>query len=54
MRLSVLSARVMAKTTQARDAAIASVAFYMLTYAVTNLGAFAIVTLLAEKNDRRN
>jgi NADH-quinone oxidoreductase subunit N len=42
-----------AKTDQARDAAIASVAFYMLTYAVTNLGAFAIVTLLAQKNDRR-
>ncbi|MCA1589025.1 MAG: NADH-quinone oxidoreductase subunit N [Acidobacteria bacterium] len=36
-----------------RDAAIASVAFYMLTYAVTNLGAFAIVALLGEKNDRR-
>lgn len=36
-----------------RDAAIASVAFYMLTYAVTNLGAFAIVTLLGQKNDRR-
>ena len=43
----------MAKTTAGRDAAIASVAFYMLTYAVTNLGAFAIVTLLAQKNDRR-
>ncbi len=42
-----------AKTVEARDAAIAAVAFYMLTYAVTNLGAFAIVTLLAEKNDRR-
>ena len=38
---------------EARDAAIASVAFYMLTYAVTNLGALAIVTLLGEKNDRR-
>jgi NADH-quinone oxidoreductase subunit N len=25
----------------------------MLTYAITNLGAFAIVTLLAQKNDRR-
>lgn len=36
-----------------RDAAVASVAFYMLTYAVTNLGAFAIVTLLGQKNDRR-
>ena len=44
----------MAKTAQARDEAIASVAFYMLTYAITNLGAFAIVTLLAQKNDRRN
>jgi len=43
----------MAKNTADRDTAIASVAFYMLTYAVTNLGAFAIVTLLAQKNDRR-
>jgi NADH-quinone oxidoreductase subunit N len=42
-----------AKTVQARDEAIASVAFYMLTYAITNLGAFAIVTLLGQKNDRR-
>jgi NADH-quinone oxidoreductase subunit N len=36
-----------------RDAAIASVAFYMLAYAITNLGAFAIVTLVGQKNDRR-
>jgi NADH-quinone oxidoreductase subunit N len=36
-----------------RDAAITAVAFYLLTYAVTNLGAFAIVTLLGDKNDRR-
>ena len=43
----------MATTTEQRDTAIAAVAFYMLTYAVTNLGAFAIVTLLAQKNDRR-
>ncbi|MGE3466877.1 MAG: NADH-quinone oxidoreductase subunit N [Pyrinomonadaceae bacterium] len=43
----------LAKTAAARDEAIASVAFYMLTYAVTNLGAFAIVTLLSQKNDRR-
>jgi NADH-quinone oxidoreductase subunit N len=42
-----------AKTVEQRDAAIAAVAFYMLTYAVTNLGAFAIVTLLGQKNDRR-
>ncbi len=43
----------MATTADKRDAAIASVAFYMLTYAVTNLGAFAIVALLGQKNDRR-
>lgn len=42
-----------AKTMQDRDEAIAAVAFYMLTYAVTNLGAFAIVALIAQKNDRR-
>ena len=42
-----------AKTTTAQDAAIASVAFYMLTYAITNLGAFAIISLLGQKNDRR-
>ncbi len=43
----------MVKPGAARDSAIAAVAFYMLTYAITNLGAFAIVTLLAQKNDRR-
>jgi NADH-quinone oxidoreductase subunit N len=37
----------------ARNDALASVAFYMLTYAVMNLGAFAIVTLIARNNDRR-
>lgn len=42
-----------AKTVEARDAAITAVAFYLFTYAVTNLGAFAVVTLLGEKNDRR-
>jgi NADH-quinone oxidoreductase subunit N len=42
-----------AKPGLAQDAAIASVAFYMLTYAVTNLGAFAVISLLAQKNDRR-
>lgn len=36
-----------------QDAAIAAVAFYMLTYAITNLGAFAVISLLAQKNDRR-
>lgn len=42
-----------AKSIAGRDEAIAAVAFYMLTYAITNLGAFAIVTLVARKNDRR-
>ncbi|HEX8844872.1 MAG TPA: NADH-quinone oxidoreductase subunit N [Pyrinomonadaceae bacterium] len=36
-----------------REGALAAVAFYMLTYAVMNLGAFAIVTLIARANDRR-
>jgi NADH-quinone oxidoreductase subunit N len=43
----------MAQTIAKRDEAIVSVSFYLLTYAVTNLGAMAIVTLLAQKNDRR-
>jgi NADH-quinone oxidoreductase subunit N len=43
----------MAQNLAKRDEAIAAVAFYMLTYAITNLGAFAIVNLLAQKNDRR-
>ena len=43
-----------AKSTISRDEAIASVAFYMLTYAITNLGAFAVVTLIGQKNDRRS
>lgn len=42
-----------AKPGPSQDAAIASVAFYMLTYAVTNLGAFSIVALVAQRNDRR-
>src|SRR5947209_5059324 len=36
-----------------RNSALAAVAFYMLTYSVMNLGAFAIVTLIARRNDRR-
>jgi NADH-quinone oxidoreductase subunit N len=43
----------MAQTIEKRDEAIVSVSFYMLTYAVTNLGAMSIVTLLGQKNDRR-
>ncbi|MDT4968895.1 MAG: NADH-quinone oxidoreductase subunit [Acidobacteriota bacterium] len=42
-----------AREMSTRDDALASVAFYMLAYAVMNLGAFAIVTLIARKNDRR-
>jgi NADH-quinone oxidoreductase subunit N len=43
---------------QARDEtlqndAIAAVAFYLLAYAVMNLGAFAVVTLIARSGDRR-
>jgi NADH-quinone oxidoreductase subunit N len=36
-----------------RNAAIASVIFYLLTYAVMNLGAFVVVTLIARSGDRR-
>ena len=36
-----------------RDAAIAAVIFYLLTYAVMNLGAFAVVQLVARGGDRR-
>jgi NADH-quinone oxidoreductase subunit N len=36
-----------------RNAAIAAVTFYLLTYAVMNLGAFVIVTLIARGGDRR-
>lgn len=36
-----------------RNAAIAAVTFYLLTYAVMNLGAFAVVQLIARNSDRR-
>src|SRR5207253_2947763 len=36
-----------------RAAAVSAVAFYLLAYAVMNLGAFAIVTLIARSGDRR-
>lgn len=35
-----------------RSAALTSVSFYLLTYAVMNMGTFAIVTLIARGNDR--
>ncbi|HKP37078.1 MAG TPA: NADH-quinone oxidoreductase subunit N [Pyrinomonadaceae bacterium] len=37
-----------------RGAAISAVAFYLLTYAVMNMGAFAIVTLMARRGDRQD
>ncbi len=43
----------MAVSAGARDVAVAAVSFYLLTYAITNLGAFAIITLLGQRNDRR-
>lgn len=36
-----------------RDAAITAVTFYLLTYAVMNIGAFAVVQLIARAGDRR-
>lgn len=36
-----------------RNAAIAAVTFYLLTYAVMNIGAFAVVLLIARTGDRR-
>lgn len=36
-----------------RNAAITSVTFYLLTYAVMNIGAFVVVTLIARSGDRR-
>ncbi|MGQ0761574.1 MAG: NADH-quinone oxidoreductase subunit N [Acidobacteriota bacterium] len=37
-----------------RSAAVTAVIFYLLTYAVMNMGAFAIVTLIARKGDQKN
>src|SRR6266571_4275442 len=39
---------------QERGTAVSAVAFYLLVYAVMNMGAFAIVTLMARSGDRRN
>jgi NADH-quinone oxidoreductase subunit N len=36
-----------------RNAAITAVTFYLLTYAVMNIGAFVVVTLIARTGDRR-
>jgi NADH-quinone oxidoreductase subunit N len=37
-----------------RSAAVTAVVFYLLTYAVMNMGAFAVVTIIARKGDQRN
>lgn len=39
---------------EARDAAITGVIFYLLTYAVMNIGAFAVVQMIGQAGDRRN
>ena len=36
-----------------RDSGISAVTFYLLTYAVMNIGAFTVVTLIARSGDRR-
>ena len=36
-----------------RNSAISAVTFYLLTYAVMNIGAFAVVTVIARSGDRR-
>lgn len=38
---------------QQRAVAVSAVAFYLLAYAVMNVGAFAVVTLIARSGDRR-
>ena len=36
-----------------RSAALSAVAFYLLTYAIMNMGAFAVVTLIARRGDQQ-
>jgi NADH-quinone oxidoreductase subunit N len=42
-----------AADSEQRNAAVGAVIFYLLTYAVMNLGAFAVVQLIARADDRR-
>lgn len=42
-----------ATTPEDRSNALSAVAFYLLTYAVMNMGAFAVVTLIARRDDQR-
>jgi len=39
---------------QQRSTALTAVAFYLLTYAVMNMGAFAVITLIARAGDRHD
>ena len=41
-----------ATTPEDRSAALSAVAFYLLAYAIMNMGAFAVVTLIARRGDR--
>ena len=41
-----------ASTIEQRNAAVTAVTFYLLTYAVMNIGAFAVVQLIARAGDR--
>jgi NADH-quinone oxidoreductase subunit N len=42
-----------ATTPEDRSAALSAVAFYLLTYAIMNMGAFAVVTLIARRGDQQ-
>ncbi len=42
-----------ATTIEDRSAALSAVAFYLLTYAVMNMGAFAVVTFIARRGDQQ-
>ena len=53
MRWSVLSRPEPLRISTQRNNAITAVIFYLLTYAVMNIGAFAVVQLIARSGDRR-
>ncbi|HEX3086928.1 MAG TPA: NADH-quinone oxidoreductase subunit N, partial [Pyrinomonadaceae bacterium] len=42
-----------ASTPEDRSAALSAVAFYLLTYAIMNMGAFAVITLIARRGDQQ-
>ena len=53
MRSSVSSQPAPHTDLEQRNTAITAVIFYLLTYAVMNIGAFAVVQLIARNGDRR-